>query len=166
MPENINNQTDPGGKMLEFEIDGKSYRANKLNAFKQLHIVRRLTPCVAGLAGFADFKLKIIKDEEGKILGVDGDMGAALEPLVKAIAGLKDEDVEYIFNACLEVVERKQGNGWSFVRLNDATMFDLSLPELLQISARVIMDNLAGFMNVQSSLSGMEEFLRAKGFLG
>lgn len=153
--------------MVEFKIGETLYRSGKLNAFTQLHIVRRLTPCLTGLTGFADTKLKIVKDDEGKVVGVDGDMGAALEPLTQAIVNLKDEDVEYIFNACLEVTERKQsGGGWARVRVNDTTMYDdLSLLDLFQIAGRVMMDNLAGFTRVQGSLSGLEGFLKAKGLL-
>ena len=32
--------------MIEFEIDGKQFRANKLDTFQQLHVSRRISPLI------------------------------------------------------------------------------------------------------------------------
>ncbi|MCL1939535.1 MAG: hypothetical protein FWG04_02605 [Desulfovibrionaceae bacterium] len=156
---------------MEFTIANTVYRAGKLDAFKQLHIVRRLTPCIGPLVSLAAIdseKFKVEKDAAGKIIKIDGDFNQVADPLVKAITALSDEDVEYVLNVCLEVTERKQSGGkWAPLRVNGVTMFDgLALPAMLQIAYHVILENLTDFFSGLPSLSGLEGFMKAKGLLG
>lgn len=152
---------------MEFTIGSVVYQTRKLDAFKQLHIVRRLTPCLGALASLADNKARLTHDADGKVTGVDGDIGEVMRPLADAITSLKDEDVEYILNACLEAVERRQGSGWAKMRVNGVTMFEgLTLPAMLAIAYHVIRDNLTDFFGDLPSLSGLEGFLKAKGLAG
>lgn len=153
---------------MEFTINNTVYRAGRLDAFKQAHIVRRLVPCLGGLASLADNEVKLTYDADGKVTGVDGDISEILRPLTNAITSLQDGDVEYIFNACLEVTERKQAGGkWAPLRAGGVTMFDgLSLPVLLQIAYYAFRENLTDFLEGLPSLSSLEGFMKAKGFLG
>lgn len=157
---------------MEFTIGENVYRAGKLDAFKQLHIVRRLTPCLGGLASLAGSKAKLKYDENGKVVDVDGDMAEVMEPLISAVTSLKDEDVEYILNACLEAAERKQTGGkWSPVRSNGVTMFGgIALPSMLAIAYHVIRENLTDFFKDLPLASGrrdkLEAFMKAWGLLG
>jgi hypothetical protein len=130
--------------MTEYTIDGKIYRAGAL----------------AALAGGE--KITLRKDETGQVTGFDGDLDAVMIPLAEAITSLKDEDVEYIINACLEVTERKQaGGGWARLRSGGATMYsDLSLPVMLQITYYVIKDNLLGFFGALPSDSPLGALTR------
>lgn len=153
---------------MEFTIGKDVYRAGKMDAFTQLHVVRRLTPCVGKLAGLAGGKVKLKYGPDGKVEDIDGDLDSVLGPLAGAISALSDEDVEYVLNACLEVTERKQnGGGWAALRVRGQTMFDnLTLPVLLQIAYHVIRENLTDFFGDLPSLSGLEGFLKAKGLAG
>lgn len=153
---------------MDFTINKVVYRSGKLSAFTQLHIVRRLTPCIGKLAGLVGSEAKVVFDAEGNIAGFDGDMDAVIMPLADAITTLADEDVEYILNACLAVTERKQpGGAWARLRVGDASMFDgLTLPVMLQIAWHVITENLTDFFGELPSLSGLSGFLKAKGLAG
>ncbi len=156
---------------MEVFIGQEYYRVGKLNAFKQLHIVRRLSPCLgklAGLANMAGSHIKLKKDAEGKVVDFEGDIAVILTPLTEAISALKDEDTEYILNACLEVTERKQaGNNWVPVRVNKTTMFsDISLPVMLQIAYYVIRENLTDFFSALPPMPDIQGFMKSKGLLG
>ena len=153
---------------MDFTINKTVYRSGKLDAFTQLHIVRRLTPCMGKLAGLAGNGVKLIRDDSGNFVDFEGDIEAAVMPLANALTALADEDVEYILNACLAVTERKQpGGAWARLRVGDTTMFDgLTLPMLIQIAYYVIMENLEDFFGELPSLSGLQGFLKAKGLSG
>lgn len=153
---------------MEFTINKTVYRSGKLTAFTQLHIVRRLTPCMGKLVGLVGTGVKITYDDTGKVKDFDGDVEAAIMPLANAFTALADEDVEYILNACLAVTERKQpGGSWARLRVGDATMFDgLTLPMLVQIAYYVVRENLEDFFGESPSLSGLQDFLKAKGLAG
>jgi hypothetical protein len=153
---------------MEFTIKGNVYRTGKLDAFTQLHIVRRLTPCIGKLAALAGGSVKLKYGDDGKVVDIDGDPDAVLTPLANAITAMSDEDVEYVFNACIEVTERKQAGGaWAALRVKGTTMFDgLTLPVLMQIAYYVVRENLTDFFGELPSLSGPEGFLKAKGLVG
>lgn len=156
---------------MEFTINSIQYRTGKLNAFTQLHITRRLTPCLGHLAGLVGGKVTLKYDEGGTVTDIDGDIADLLAPLSNAVTSLSDEDVEYIINACLEATERKQaGGGWARLRVNGVTMFEgLSLPAMLQIAYYVIKDNLTDFfadLPSLSNLEGLKGFMKDRGLTG
>ena len=144
--------------MKEVTIGQHAYRIGKLNAFKQLHIVRRLSPCLGKLAGLAGEGPGLKRDAQGNPVDVEGGMEKLLEPLANAMAALSDDDVEYVLHACLEVTDCRQGAGWARMRANGSTMFDsLSLPVLLQLAFHVLRENLTDFFTElpPGSLGGM-----------
>lgn len=130
--------------MHEFTINSEAYRVGKMSAFTQLHVARRLAPMLGAIAKLKD------KDPER-------DKEILLEGLGEALSALRDEDVEYVINACLEAAERKiEGGGWAKVRLGGTTMYELGLPAMLRIAYQVITHNLSGFFAGMPSLSGLE----------
>lgn len=121
---------------MEFEISGNNYRSGKLDAFKQFHVSRRLAPVLSGLAIAAN--------------GSEADFSAFLQPIAEAVAQMPDADCDYILHTCLGVVQRQQGNAWANIYAQGAKtlMFDdIDLAAMLQIAAKVIQDNLAGFFS-------------------
>lgn len=115
--------------MNEFEVDGHTYRSKKMNARTQFHVMRRMAPILAPLQAVAS-----------------GDMSGSLVALAEAIGSLSDEASDYVLDRCLEVVERKQGEGgWAKVKLDGgpAMFADIDLMALLQIAANVLRDNYA-----------------------
>lgn len=130
---------------LEFEISGQRYRAEKLDAFKQLHVSRKIAPIIPKLLPmFMKFA------EQGDSMKADlAGMAEAFEPLAQALADMPDADCEYVFNACLGVVARNQQGNWASVwsQSGKSLMFDdIDLGGMTQITAKVIWDSLGGFI--------------------
>jgi hypothetical protein len=127
---------------MEFEINGQAYRCGKMDAFKQFHVSRRLAPVFGGLASSAS------KD--------NADFSQFLQPIAEAVAHMLDADCDYVLQACLGVTQRKQESGWANVYnvQTKALMFsDVDLAVMLQITAKVIQDNLGGFF--QGAVAGL-----------
>lgn len=119
--------------MSDFEYGGHQYRIGKLDAFKQLHVARRVAPVLTGLADMA-------MASGGK----DLDFKSAVEPIVQAVAKLTDEDTEIIVGSCLSVVARKVDSKTMAPVFKDGScMFDdIDLVGLLRLTAKVIEVNL------------------------
>lgn len=138
-----------------FEIGGVTYRAGRLNAIKQLHVVRRLAPLIGSLKG-ADLRgamtPALTDDEKAKQTAA---MLTLLEPLAEAVAGMSDEATEYVLAACLGVCQRQMpgGLGWSPVWGEQARrpMFDdISMPSMMQLVGKVLVQNVGDFTSALS----------------
>ncbi|UGB47000.1 hypothetical protein LQ772_06830 [Frateuria edaphi] len=129
--------------MTEFEINGQTYQAAKLDAFKQFHIARRLAPLHAGLS----------KAMGGGTLGED-----AFSPAIaEAVAGMPDADCDYILQSCLAVVKRRQGDRWVSIMAVGAkalTFDDIDMGAMLQVAGQVITENIGGFFGASADPSG------------
>lgn len=128
---------------METDIDGHTYRIGKLDAYKQLHVTRKLAPALwafgSAATGAADATGKVA--EEIAL--------TAMRPVAEAISKLTDEDTEYVVNTCLRVVQRKEGeNAWQPVKVGNGNklMFeDIGLDTMLKIVFAVIQENLGNF---------------------
>lgn len=139
---------------IEFTHGQNTYRAGKLPAMTQLHVVRRLAPFLSALMGAlpggqAQTLLKAAKEgDETNGKAEAAQLGlAAIGPLLDAVAAMPDEQVDYVINACLSVVERRQSaGGWAPVMSSGGLMFeDLGMVDLLGIARHVLSRDLAGF---------------------
>jgi len=144
---------------IEFEIDGQSYRAVKLDTFAQLHLSRKISPVLPKLlpAMFKVFQsgrrgvfAELADSEEPKVDAVMiDDLATALEPVAAVLAGMSDQDAEYVYSACLAVVQRRVDNNWTPIwsKQQSVCLFDdIDLGVMTQIVARVTMDSLGGFI--------------------
>lgn len=127
--------------MAETEIAGVKYRVGRLDARKQFHVARRLTPVMGALVA-------ALKGGEGELSGEN--VLSALVPMSEAVATMADADADYVITTCLGACERESvvhGAGWSPVSApNGRLMFDdIALPQMLQLVAAVIQENLAPF---------------------
>lgn len=129
--------------MVDFTIGNYGYVATKMDARKQFHVARRLTPIFSELK--TAFKI-----------GIDaGDPMAYFEPVAQAISGMSDAESDYILDACLDVVKRKIGPALSPIRVSGRMMFeDMALAEMLQITWQVLQDNFASFFSAAPVNSG------------
>lgn len=127
---------------LEFEVAGQRYRAEKLDAFKQLHVSRKIAPIVPKLLPmFMKFA-----EQKGALQDDIAGMAEAFEPLAQALAEMPDADCEYVFNACLGMVMRNQQGNWASIWAGGSLMFDdIDLGAMVQITAKVIWDSLGAF---------------------
>jgi hypothetical protein len=117
---------------MEFELEGRTYRANKIDARTQFHIVRRLAPVLGEIAPAL----------QGKG-GLD-----ALPPLANAVAKLTDSDADYVIFGLLKAVVRKQdqGLGWGPVATGEQLMSDdITMPLMLKLAWQSFSFNMSGF---------------------
>lgn len=127
--------------MQTVTIKDREYHIGKVNAFRQLHLVRRMAPVTASLKELADSSY----DPQKSL--------ALLEPLGKALASLPDADVEYIMHTCLEAVTVKQsGGGYAPVCKGEVMLFELELAVMLALAAHVIKENLGTFFSDLGSI--------------
>jgi hypothetical protein len=118
---------------MDFEIGGNEYRSGKMDTFKQFHVSRRLVPAFGSFIG---------------AVGEKPDFAELMQPVMHAIASMTDADCDFILDACLSVVKRRQKDAWApiYAGANQALMFDdIDMSVMLQIASKVIQDNLAGF---------------------
>lgn len=137
--------------MAEFVVEGNTYRAGRINALEQFHIVRRLAPVVAELAPALQKlgPISALKDEAQAEAALERvGLDEVLGPLALAFGKLSDEDANYVLLGLLRACSRREPNGlgWSPVASVGGIMFaDVSMPGLLQLGWAVFRENLQGF---------------------
>ena len=113
----------------EVEIDGGLYTVAKLSSvIKQMHIMRRILPLLAGITD-------------------KNDMSAIFEN----IGSIKDEDFEYVLFGLLESVKKKDPTSgvWTSITSGNNLLFqDLDLMTLLNIAKESAMENYSFLGNV------------------
>ena len=143
--------------MDTFEIGGTSYRAGRIDAIKQLHVVRRLSPLVGALQGPDLDAITMAPPPPGEdaanspeVRQRDDALAGLLSRLTGAVASLSDADTEYVLAVCLGVVERQEANGLGWSRVwNQAARRpqydDINLVTMMQLVGRVLMANVGDF---------------------
>lgn len=140
--------------MAEFQVGDKTYRSGKLSAMTQFHMVRRLAPLLGGIGAAA-------AAVRGQIPAAPADPAASPLPsetflqadiiamVADAVGKMSDQDTEYVINTCLSVCQRQQeGNVWAPVTRSGRMMFeDIDMAQMLQITWRVLQENLSSFFN-------------------
>lgn len=145
--------------MIEFEVQGISLRMDKLNAFEQWDITRRLLPVVGGAA---DTLMKLFEKKGGTeslqkdirdLLGMD--ISKIIEPLTKALGSMTDADSHFILQKCLGKVMRQQGDGWAPIMHPSGQMMflDIDMPVMLEIVWKVLEANLLNFSRARPEVS-------------
>ena len=123
--------------MTEFEINGVQYRASTMDARRQFHVARRLSS-VFGPSTDALSKVKSDADTKTSIV-------AAINGFFDALGTLPDDQLDYVIDACLDTVSRKDGTQWSPIRRGGAMMYDLDLFTQSAIVYHVVRGALDGF---------------------
>lgn len=131
----------------EVEVGGAKYRINRLDAMKQMHVVRRLAPMFKAIAeamqslGGVSVKFDELIDSPQAV--------EALNPLADALAQMRDEDADYIVGTCLDACLRQAApnvDTWTPVRVNKNLAYqDIELPQMLTLTWHVLTENLARF---------------------
>lgn len=140
--------------MVEFEINGQTYRATRLDAFRQFHVSRRIAPIIPTL-----IPVFVKLAREGSLSEDISGLSELLVPFADGIANMSDEVSEYVLANCLSVVQRKNGTNWASVWNANAKacMFDdMDLGVLMQLVIKVIQDSLGPFIQglLMSQASG------------
>lgn len=133
----------------DFTLGGRDFKLCKIDAFKQLHIVRRLAPVLNDLLP-AMKSLTALKNlgelqEQEKLDSV----GKFLSPVLMGMSKLTDEDTEIVFLGLLQAVEMKQSAGnWARVANGKLLMIqDMELPMLVNLAGRAFMYNISSFFS-------------------
>lgn len=138
----------------DFEIGTRKFKLNKMDAFKQFHIVRRIGPILADLLpALKDIK-KVSEGENSESDKLD-QFARIATPLMTGLSKLSDEDSNKVLFGLLSSVEVQQGMGnWAKISTDTALMMnDLELPVLLQAAGKAFMFNLSGFFAVAQANS-------------
>ena len=123
--------------MLEFEINGVQYRAQTMDARRQFHVARRLSSVLSPSAD-AIGKLTPNADSKANIV-------VAIDGFFDALSTMPDAQLDYVIDACLDTVSRKDGGAWSPIRRGGAMMYDLDLYTQGAIVYHVVRGQFDGF---------------------
>lgn len=131
----------------DFEIGARKFKLNKIDAFKQFHIVRRLGPILGDIIPVAQKLVgsKIDDLSEDQKLEQIAKLAA---PLMTGFSKLSDEDANKVLLGLCSAVEMQQmpAGNWARVATDSMVMFqDLDLAVLLQVAGRAFVYNLSGF---------------------
>lgn len=138
----------------EFEVNGKNYRADKMDAIKQLHLVRKIGPIIAKIA--PNFSGPQGMESSGTdpvpLPGAQSlsDVIKLIEPVLDAIHDMDDADVNYILKLTGSVTSREEAPGkWIPIWNQRAGMLqfqDITLQALVQIILTSIQENVGDFL--------------------
>jgi hypothetical protein len=148
---------------FSFEIKGRSFQAEKLSAFAQLHVSRRIAPLVPPLLPVYLQVINLVgtaaaAEADDAQVNVQtflhdnvGLLEKLLQPLADAFGTMKDEDAEKVVNLCLGSVKVQTSVSppvwmpmWIGGRANPDELNDMG--EWLPIVLRVIQENLGPFI--------------------
>lgn len=140
----------------DFQVNGISFKLNKIDAIKQFHIVRRIAPILADLLPAMGEVAKLNKPESVMSESEKFDQIAKMAtPIMSGLSKLSDQDSNKVLYGLLSSVEMQQSSGgWAWVANDSAIMFqDLELPTLFQLAGRAFVYNMAGFFKLLPSAS-------------
>ena len=131
----------------QFEYGGRKYQLSKVNAFKQFHIVRRLSPILGDLVAVAPEMQKAKADGENANVEQLSKIAA---PIMNGLSKLSDQDSEYVLFGLLNAVEVQQepAGNWAKVCIDKNLMIqNLDLPTMMNLAGRAFMFNLESFFS-------------------
>jgi|SRR6185312_12695642 len=134
---------------MEFELNARRFRCEKLSALQQLHLSRKIAPLLPPLAPL----LVQLWQRREDMLGEDLlRMAELMDPLAQALASMKDADAEAVveMTLCSVKVETAPGT-WVPLWLPGgkmAAVLELNdMGQLLPIVVKVVVFNLGSFTN-------------------
>lgn len=130
-----------------FKISGLEFKLNKVDAFKQFHIVRRIGPLLTDLLTAMQSIGGVKVDNLTEVQKLEH-FAKLAEPLMLGLSKLSDNDSEYVLFRLLASVEvfQPEFKSWARIATDSAViMGTLELPMLLQIAGRALVYNLSGF---------------------
>ena len=125
--------------MADFTIDGTAYQSGLMNGEMHALVLKRLLPTLTAVAGVieklpqmaaalkgASATLLVTSDEEEGVETPNARMARVMMPIAREIAAVKDDDLKFVLDACLDVTSRQHsvGVGWSRVRQKGGVIQD------------------------------------------
>lgn len=135
----------------DFEFGGRKFKLNKMDTFKQFHVVRRIAPILSEL--LPAMKDAVLTTKEVKSLSESEKLDSLAKfagPVMMGLSKLSDADSEFVLYGLLQSIEMQQPAGnWARVSSGSMLMIqDLELPTLMNLAGRAFMFNLSGFFSV------------------
>lgn len=149
----------------DFEENGYKFKLNKIDTFKQFHIVRRIGPILGDIMPVvAKLRSKFKDMEEEQDEGKKFEQIALLiHPIMQGLSKLSDQDADFVLLGLLSAIEMQQINIngsslWMKVSNDSGLQFQsLELPTLLQIAGRSFAYNLRSFFSLLPQTSHGEK---------
>ncbi|MGI4851695.1 MAG: phage tail assembly chaperone [Janthinobacterium lividum] len=142
--------------MNSLTIGEHEFSIGRMPVRKQFHVARRLAPLMSSMVG----QLDALRSAPAPLAETGADKldsilsRLKIAPIADALADMNDADCDYILDACLDVVSIKQGERMFPLMRGGRMMFDfITMPQMLQIAAEVVKQDLAGFMTGGGSAS-------------
>jgi len=122
------------------EINGHSYRFNRMPLMVKFHVARKVAPLMADIVA-----------ANGAASGNTG----LFSGIAEAVARMPQEDADMVLSACLSNTEIRQGDRWFRVAQPSGTvMYDfIDLPDVMQIVLGSLQENLGAFFPASPSTS-------------
>jgi hypothetical protein len=131
----------------DFTIGERQFKLNKIDAFKQFHIVRRVGPVLSDMVPVMAKISKTAKEDLNEDEKLEK-FGELAKPILAGLSKLSDDDSNKVLFGLLSGVEMQYAGAWGRVVVGDQLMYsDLDLPVLLQCAGRSFMFNLSGFFS-------------------
>jgi hypothetical protein len=142
---------------VEFDVAGVPHKARKLPPMTQMKLIKRLAPAYAHFRDFARSSLpeppaegdappvEVTPEEEAARKARRDETYAAF---ARALADLRDDDLEFIIRETMSSVERQEPTGWVKIwnRQTNTSMFpDVRLNVIFSIVLAVLQVEFAGF---------------------
>lgn len=130
-------------------VSGVTYSIGTLAARPSFHVARRIAPLLANLSEAAASVFKKIKPNASEA-SEDVDLSPLAGPLAEALADMKEEDCDYVIDACLKVCKRQQGNSFfPVVNAGGHIMYsDIDMATMMRLTVSVIQSSLGSFFPI------------------
>jgi len=124
--------------------NGVEYLIDKLDAFEQIHVGRKLAPLLAhALPAFLSIQNEVESEREGVEIVL---LSGAGIPIADVLAKMSDEDANYVMHKCLARCQRKQAKGWAKVFANGVLMFqEIGGDDIIRLTKSVVEVSLSRF---------------------
>ena len=86
--------------MTEFEVNGVRYRIQRIDAMKQWHLSRKVSPLIPPLVPVFLRIAKSANKSKGAIIEDIEGISELVGPFAEGISQMSDEHSEYVFNTC------------------------------------------------------------------
>ncbi len=119
--------------MIEFKVGDHDYMAQRMDAFTQLHVGRRIAPLLSHVTTG----------------------GGSFSAIATALSKAPQEDVDFVIRSAIKMVKRKSGTEWAPVYNTNAGMMvfdDITGLQLLEIVSLAVKDDIAPFFSGLVSL--------------
>jgi hypothetical protein len=140
----------------DFSAGGHEFKLNKIDPFKQFHIVRRLGPILGDIIPVAQKIKGVLSDTEQTEEQKFEMIAMIAHPILNGLSKLSDVDSDKVLMGLLSAVEIKQApaGNWARIVRDDSLMIQtLDLPVLLQAAGRAFAYNLSGFFAIAPQTS-------------